>query len=122
MKVTRLKYQIIWLALQVSVLCIPRLALANDYYLNHTTSPQVTDMFRYGNVETSLFTGKLNLAIPIYQLEDPDFELNIALRYNSEGFKPKKHSGYIGYNWFLEAGGCITREVRNIPEIGRAHV
>ena len=116
MKVTRLKYQIIWLALQVSVLCIPRLALANDYYLNHTTSPQVTDMFRYGNVETSLFTGKLNLAIPIYQLEDPDFELNIALRYNSEGFKPKKHSGYIGYNWFLEAGGCITREVRNIPD------
>lgn len=116
MEVTKLKYQIIWLALQVSVLCIPRLALANDYYLNHTTSPQVTDMFRYGNVETSLFTGKLNLAIPIYQLEDPDFELDIALRYNSEGFKPKKHSGYIGYNWFLEAGGCITREVRNIPD------
>ena len=55
MEVTKLKYQIIWLALQVSVLCIPRLALANDYYLNHTTSPQVTDMFRYGNVETSLF-------------------------------------------------------------------
>lgn len=116
MEVTKLKYQIIWLALQVSVLCTPRLALASDYYLNHTTSPQVTDMFRYGNVETSLFTGKLNLAIPIYQLEDPDFELNIALRYNSEGFKPKKHSGYIGYNWFLEAGGCITREVRNIPD------
>ena len=116
MEVTKLKYQIIWLALQVSVLCIPRLALADDYYLNHTTSPQVTDMFRYGNVETSLFTGKLNLAIPIYQLEDPDFKLNIALQYNSEGFKPRKHSGYIGYNWFLEAGGCITREVRNIPD------
>ena len=110
------KYQITWLALLVFMATIPTLALANDYYLNHTTSPQVTDMFRYGNVETSLFTGKLNLAIPIYQLEDPDFELDIALRYNSEGFKPKKHSGYIGYNWFLEAGGCITREVRNIPD------
>ena len=116
MKVTRLKYQIIWLSLLVSVLSLPALALADDYYLNHTTSPQVTDMFRYGNVETSLFTGKLNLAIPIYQLEDPDFKLNIALQYNSEGFKPRKHSGYIGYNWFLEAGGCITREVRNIPD------
>ena len=110
------KYQITWLALLVFMATIPTLALANDYYLNHTTSPQVTDMFRYGNVETSLFTGKLNLAIPIYQLEDPDFKLNIALQYNSEGFKPRKHSGYIGYNWFLEAGGCITREVRNIPD------
>ena len=116
MKMRKSKYQITWLALLVFMATIPTLALANDYYLNHTTSPQVTDMFRYGNVETSLFTGKLNLAIPIYQLEDPDFELDIALRYNSEGFKPKKHSGYIGYNWFLEAGGCITREVRNIPD------
>lgn len=88
----------------------------DDFYLNNMISPQVTDMFRYGNVETSLFTGKLNLSVPIYQLEDPDFNLNIALRYHSEGFKPNKQSGYVGYNWFLEAGGCITREVKNFAD------
>lgn len=89
---------------------------ASDFYNNNMVSAEVMDMFRYGDVETSLFTGKLNLSIPIYSLNDPDFNLDIALRYNSEGFKPRKHSGYVGYNWFLEAGGCITREVRGLPD------
>lgn len=89
---------------------------AGDVYIDNLTSPQVSDMFRYGNVETSLFTGKLNFSIPIYSLDDSDFDLNIALRYNSEGFKPTKQSGYVGHSWFLEAGGCITREVKNFPD------
>lgn len=87
-----------------------------DFHINTKTSPQVYDMFRYGNVNTALYTGKVNVSIPIYELDDPDFDLKIALRYHSEGFKPRKHSGCVGYNWFLEAGGCITREIMNIPD------
>ena len=112
----RTKFSLVLLINAICIIAAMPLMASDDFYLNNMTSPQVSDMFRYGNVETSLFTGKLNLSIPIYQLEDPDFKLNIALRYNSEGFKPRKHSGYVGYNWFLEAGGCITREVRNIPD------
>ena len=114
-----LKHHIGFLWLQSVVVAMSLFSLplfANDFYLNNMTSPQVSDMFRYGNVETSLFTGKLNIAIPIYTLNDPDFDLNIALRYNSEAFKPNKQSGYVGYNWFLEAGGCITREVKNLAD------
>lgn len=94
----------------------PMTSLASDCFNNKFTSAQVTDMFRYGDTETSLFTGRLQLSIPIYSLDDPDFNLDVALRYNAEGFKPRKHSGYVGYNWFLEAGGCITREVRNYAD------
>ena len=112
----RTKFLFVLLINAISIITAIPLMAADDFYINNMKSPQVSDMFRYGNVETSLFTGKLNLSIPIYQLKDPDFNLNIALRYNSEGFKPRKHSGYVGYNWFLEAGGCITREVRNIPD------
>ena len=100
----------------IGMLLFPTELMADDFYVEHMTSPQVSDMFRYGNVETSLFTGKLNFAIPIYSLEDPDFDLDIALRYNSEGFKPTKQSGYVGYGWFLEAGGCITREVKGYAD------
>lgn len=101
---------------------LPATLLAVDVYVDNLTSPQVSDMFRYGNVETSLFTGKLNFAIPIYSLNDPDFDLNIALRYNSEGFKPAKQSSYVGHSWFLEAGGCITREVKGYAdEFDRKH-
>lgn len=81
----------------ISLLLFPVELVASDVYVENMTSPQVSDMFRYGNVETSLFTGRLNFAIPIFNLDDPDFNLNIALRYNSEGFKPTKQSGYVGY-------------------------
>ena len=108
---------IVQLSIIISLVLSSSLVWAtNDFYINNTTSPQVSDMFRYGNVNTALFSGKANVSIPIYELEDPDFNLHITLRYNSEGFKPRKHSGYIGYNWFLEAGGCITRETKNLPD------
>lgn len=89
---------------------------ATAYYNRNATSAQITDMFRYGEFHTSLFTGRLQVPISIYNLEDPDFKMDISLHYNAEGFKPRKHSGYVGYNWFLEAGGCITREVKGFPD------
>lgn len=95
---------------------------ATDFYNFNTVSDHVSDMFRYGEFKTSLFTGRLRQSIPIFSLEDPDFKMNIALHYNSEGFKPRKHSGYVGYNWFLEAGGCITREVKGYPDEIRGHI
>ena len=105
------------------LLCITTIKVcANDWggnfdaYLNTSYSPQVENMIRYGDVETSLFTGTLNFSIPIYSLKDPDFNLDIVLRYSSDAFKPCKHSGWVGYNWCLSAGGCITREVRGYPD------
>lgn len=90
--------------------------LTRDFYNYSAVSARVTDMFRYGEFHTSLFTGRMQVSIPIYTINDPDFKMNIALHYNAEGFKPRKHSGYVGYNWFLEAGGCITREVNGYPD------
>ena len=95
---------------------------ATDFFNCNTISPHVADMFRYGEFGTSLFTGRMQQTIPIYTLDDPDFKMNIALHYNAEGFKPRKHSGYVGYNWFLEAGGCITREVQGYPDETRRSV
>lgn len=89
---------------------------ASDFYLDNSISTQVEGMFRYGNVETSLNVGRLNFAAPIYNLCDPDFNLDISLSYNSDGFKPFKASGYVGYNWCLQAGGCITREVKGYAD------
>ena len=91
-------------------------AYARDFYLDNMMSVQTGDMIRYGEAPTSLFTGSLDLTIPIFSLEDPDFDLDIALCYNSEGFKPFKNSGYTGQDWILQAGGCISREVRNYPD------
>ena len=90
--------------------------LTRDFYNYSTVSAHVTDMFRYGEFQTSLFAGRLQVSVPIYIVNDPDFKMDIALYYNAEGFKPRKHSGYVGYNWLLESGGCITREVNGYPD------
>ena len=87
-----------------------------DVYLNNAISSQVEDVVRYGDTQTSLFTGRLDFSVPIYSLDDPDFHLDIALQYNSDAFKPLKHSGWVGYNWHMQTGGCITREVRNYAD------
>ena len=67
-------------------------------------------------VSTSLFTGRMSYTIPIYTIEDPDFNLDIALRYSSDGFKPFQPSGCYGQDWTLVAGGCITRQVMGMPD------
>lgn len=79
-------------------------------------TPAVSNMFRYGETETSLFSGKINYSVAIYQLTDPDFDLDISVSYTSDGFKPRKHSGRVGYNWSLNAGGCIYREIRGVAD------
>ena len=112
MKISSHKLYLVAIALNVLLMNVH----ASDFWLNNSVSPQVENMIRYGDVETSLFTGTLNFSIPIYSLKDPDFNLDLALHYNSDGFKPLKHSGYVGYNWYLQAGGCITREVRGYAD------
>ena len=67
-------------------------------------------------VSTSLFTGRMSYTIPIYSIEDPDFNLDIALQYSSDGFKPFQPSGFYGQDWSLIAGGCITRQVMGMPD------
>ncbi len=79
-------------------------------------TPQTATMIRYGHYDTQLFKGDLNLSIPIYTIEDIDFNLPIALNYHSDGFKPRQASGYVGQNWFLQAGGCIHREVKGTAD------
>lgn len=105
-----------WFAVVLCFCIYKPSGVSASLHSDNIVSAHVTDMFRYGEVETSLYTGRLNFSIPIYSLEDPDFNLYITLHYNAEGFKPRKHSGYVGYGWFLEAGGCITREVQNYPD------
>jgi len=59
---------------------------------------QTSDFIKYGITPVSLFTGKVTLEVPIYTIKDPDFTFPIKICYSSDGFKPSKHSGYMGLN------------------------
>ena len=81
-------------------------------------SVEAWQMTRYGNLTPSLYTGAMTFSIPLYTYEDPDFTVPITLEYSFDGYHPAQHSGTVGYGWFLNCGGTITREVRGVPDEG----
>jgi hypothetical protein len=82
----------------------------------HPLSPQAADFVQYGNSPVSYFTGGVDLKIPLYTYKDNDFELPVFVGYSSSGFIPNKRDGIVGLNWFLSAGGVITRTIKGVAD------
>lgn len=81
-------------------------------------TPQTSDFVKYGETPVSLYTGRMNLEVPIYEIKDRDFDIPISLVYTSDGFKLNKRSGFAGMDWIINGGGVITREVYGSPDDG----
>lgn len=79
-------------------------------------SPNVTSLGMVNEVPVSLYTGKADITLPIYEFNDGDIKVPIYLTYNSSGAKPDVHPGWVGQNWALQAGGMITRTVKGLPD------
>lgn len=75
-------------------------------------SPNVSDFIRYGNIPVKMYTGELDLNIPLVS----EGGINLSLSYNSSGFIPSKRSGIVGLNWNITGIGMISREVNGIPD------
>ncbi|MBP1221902.1 DUF5977 domain-containing protein [Flavobacterium sp. 1355] len=80
-------------------------------------SPGVTDFIRYGNIQSSSYTGTIDLKIPLLSFQNSNQSpMDISLIYNSSGFTPTKRSGIVGLNWALNMGGVITRRIKGVPD------
>ena len=73
---------------------------------------------RQGEVSPSLYTGTINLSVPIYEYKDKDFTIPIVATYSSNGNQPNQIVGILGPGWNLDLGGCITIETNGIPDYG----
>lgn len=79
-------------------------------------SPQTYEFMEYGKTPVAMFTGKVDINIPVYTYRDKDFVIPINLGYNSSGFIPNQREGIVGLNWFLNVGGAISRNVNGVPD------
>ncbi|MBR6465742.1 MAG: hypothetical protein IKS82_04825 [Bacteroidales bacterium] len=73
---------------------------------------------RQGEVSPSMYTGTINLSVPIYEYKDKDFNIPIVATYSSNGNTPNQLPGILGPGWNLSVGGCITVETNGIPDYG----
>ncbi|MCQ2114858.1 MAG: RHS repeat protein [Bacteroidales bacterium] len=78
-------------------------------------APDVWSFMKYGTESCpDLYTGTLHESISLYTYQDKDFTFPVSLNYSGNGFRPNMTTGMTGLGWTLCAGGCITREVRQL--------
>jgi len=104
----------------------------------HAQSDETTPNDKYVNVD--LFRANLNISIPLYTFKTKYLSCPISLDYSAPDLsKDKKviynedtevydttysekryYGGTTGLGWNLNAGGCITRKIRGIPDESQA--
>lgn len=75
-------------------------------------SPQASMMQRFGNYPVDYSTGVPNISVPLYTIKIGDFELPISIAYHASGIRVQDVATPVGLGWALNAGGCITKQVR----------
>lgn len=76
-------------------------------------SPQSYAFEKRGNIPVNLYTGAIDLTIPITTIGD---NVSASLSYDSSGFIPHKKSDAAGIGWSLITGGRITRVLKGTPD------
>ncbi len=75
-------------------------------------SPQASMMQRFGNYPVDYSTGVPHISVPLYTIKVGDFELPISIDYHNSGIRVQDMATQVGLGWVLNAGGCISVEVK----------
>lgn len=75
-------------------------------------TPESAGFEKYGTFSVSEFSGKPNIAIPVYTLKSRHMEVPISLSYQADGIKVAQEASWVGLGFDLNVGGRITVETR----------
>jgi YD repeat-containing protein len=97
-----------------------RLVMAQSSYddPNSIATPSANNnLIKLQDFDVSLYTGAPNINIPLYTLPSRSLNVPISLLYTSTGgIKVQDVANFVGLGWHLNAGGCISRVVRGLPD------
>ncbi len=78
--------------------------------------PNAASLGKYGETPVSLFNGRVDISIPLWEIQTNSITLPISLSYDAGGLKVTEIPSWVGAGWSLNAGGVITRVVRGEPD------
>ncbi len=81
-------------------------------------SPNAASLGHYVEAPVNNFTGLPIINIPLYQIKSGSLSHNINLSYHPGGIKVAQEASWVGLGWALNAGGVITRVVRDRDDFG----
>ena len=79
-------------------------------------SPNSAALGNYAASPVGLYTGVPEINIPLYTLTSRQLSVPVSLSYHGGGIKVEEIASDVGLGWSLNAGGCITRQVRARPD------
>jgi hypothetical protein len=80
-------------------------------------SPDAFAFSKVSNVPVSLFTGQVQLNLPLFEKKLSVLTFKMNLNYTGGGgVKADQSGGIVGKSWFLNIGGRIIRNKRGVPD------
>jgi len=81
------------------------------------SSPKVSSIMKYGEYPVSLYTGLVDITIPVYNIKVNDIEVPVEFKYHASGIRYDDLSLEVGLGWSLIAGGVIEFQARGSRDI-----
>ncbi len=91
-------------------------SLSAQDYTALQPSPNIGWEFSNINQNNDLYTGKVNISLPIYELQVGKFKLPLSLNYTTGSIAVDQLPSWVGLGWSLRAGGQVTRITRGKPD------
>lgn len=105
---------LLFLSLTISVFAFSQ----QEYLMGRVNiaSPTAASIGKYGDVPVSYHTGIPSISIPIHTLTSGSLQLPVSLSYHAGGLRVEENDSWVGAGWTLNAGGVITRTVKDKPD------
>jgi len=89
----------------------------NNYVNVIPPSPTASAMQQYGNTNVGLYTGAVNVSIPIHTIKLKELNFPIALNYSgSGGINIQQVASWVGIGWTLNATGAVSRTIYGLAD------
>ncbi|MGZ2369581.1 DUF6443 domain-containing protein [Ancylomarina sp. YFZ004] len=79
-------------------------------------SANAASLVRAATASPNLYTGAVNVSIPLVTIPAQGMSVPIGLVYQSNGVKVNDRNGPLGMTWNLQGGGAVARIVRGYPD------
>ncbi|MEO1485770.1 MAG: hypothetical protein AAFU57_08485 [Bacteroidota bacterium] len=79
-------------------------------------TPDITQFHQLNFLPAKLYTGRVDVEIPIYEVQCGDITVPISIQYNTSGNKLDDLASRVGLGWSLNAGGSIAHVVKGLPD------
>lgn len=90
-----------------------------EYPTPQATAPGIGSLMKQVDYPVSLYTGLVNIEIPLYEIIEGDIRFPISLQYHASGLKVFDFDGQVEAGWSLSSDFCISRRVEGLQDDGR---